>query len=124
MQACLLIEISRQAILAVQLRQSVPFIKSITIFSSGDQVALPGLSSIMLITSLMICLFVLLPAKENRIFNLVVGMIMTLMQALLTYVAGFYFYKMYAAIEAMLTAYIVWSAWNWPKASIANNLIK
>ena len=88
-----------------------------TIFGAGDQNSLLGLSSIMLITSLMIALCVLLPAVINRILNMVVGFIMTLMLAFLAYSAGWYFYKMYAAIEALLTLCIVWSAWNWPRES-------
>jgi len=88
-----------------------------TIFGAGDQGTLLSLSSIMLVTSLMICLSVLLPAKINRISNIVVGCIMTLMQVYIAFIAGFYFYKMYAIVEAILTLVIVWSAWNWPKES-------
>ena len=91
-------------------------INGTTIFRAGDQMALLGLSTIMLVTSLMICLSILLPATINRILNIVVGTIMTLMLALLTYVAGWYFYKMYAATEALLTLSIVWYAWHWPRA--------
>ncbi len=86
-----------------------------TIFGAGDQSALLGLSTIMLVTSLMICLSILLPATINRILNIVVGFIMTLMQCYVAYIAGYYFYEMYAVIEAILTLYIVWLAWSWPK---------
>jgi hypothetical protein len=92
-------------------------INGTTRFGSGDQGILLGLSAIMLVTSLMICLSVLLPATINRILNLLVGFIMTLMLAFLAYIAGWYFYKMYAAVEAMVTLLIVWLAWNWPKES-------
>lgn len=92
-------------------------INGTTIFGSGDQMIVLGLSSIMLVTSLMICLSILLPATINRILNIVVGFIMTLMLGYFAYVAGAYFYKMYAAAEAILTLLIVWYAWNWPKAS-------
>ena len=93
-------------------------INGTTIFGAGDQGTLLGLSSIMLITSLMIGLCVLLPATINRILNLVIGSLMTLMLAFLVYSAGWYFYKMYAAIETLLTLSIVWLAWQWPKASL------
>jgi len=86
-----------------------------TIFGSGDQMALLGLSSIILVTSLMICLSVLLPARINRVLNIVIGFIMTLMQAYISFIAGWYFYKMYAVVEAILTLIIVWYALNWPK---------
>jgi len=88
-----------------------------TLFGQGDQGTLLGLSSILVVTSLMICLSVLLPAKSNRILNIIVGAIMTLMQAFIAYIAGWYFYKVYAVIEAILTALIIWYAWNWPKQS-------
>jgi len=90
-------------------------INGTTIFGSGDQSALLGLSSIILVTSLMICLSILLPAKINRVLNIVVGLIMTLMQVYVAYIAGWYFYKMYAVVEAMLTLSIVYYVWNWPK---------
>jgi hypothetical protein len=92
-------------------------INGTTLFGSGDQGMLLGLSSIMLATSLMICLSILLPATLNRILNIVVGFIMTLMLGYLTYIAGWYFYKVYAAVEAIITLLIVWYAWSWPKES-------
>lgn len=92
-----------------------------TIFGSGDQSVLLGLSSIMLVTSLMICLSILLPATVNRVLNIVVGVIMTLMQCYIAYLAGWYFYKMYAVVEALLTALIVWHAWHWPRKSEGEN---
>ena len=92
-------------------------INGTTIFGAGDQNTLLGLSSIMLITSLMIGLSVLLPAMVNRIMNILVGFIMTLMLGYLAYSAGFYFYKLYATVEALLTLTIVWYAWKWPNES-------
>mgnify|MGYP000078033189 FL=1 len=94
-------------------------INGTTIFGSGDQSTLLGLSSIMLVTSLMICLSVLLPATINRVLNILIGFIMTLMQVYIAYIAGWYFYKMYAIVEATLTLIVVWQAWNWPKESNA-----
>ena len=94
-------------------------INGTTLFGSGDQGALLGLSSIMLVTSLMICLSILLPAAINRVLNIFVGLIMTLLLGYLTTVARWYFYKMYAAVEAILMWLIVWLAWTWPKESNA-----
>ena len=88
-----------------------------TRFGSGDQGVLLGLSAIVLVTSLMICLSILLPAAINRVLNILVGLIMTLMLGFLAYVAGWYFYKMYAAVESLLTLLIAWLAWKWPKTS-------
>ncbi|KZN66446.1 hypothetical protein N473_08630 [Pseudoalteromonas luteoviolacea CPMOR-1] len=90
-------------------------INGTTIFGAGDQTVLLGLSSIMLVTSLMICLSVLLPAKINRILNIMVGLIMTVMLMFLAYAVGWYFYKMYAVVESILTMVIVWLAWKWPE---------
>ena len=86
-----------------------------TIFGNGDQSMLLGLSAILVVTGLMICLSVLLPPAINRVLNIVVGLIMTAFLAYLAFIAGWYFYKMYAAVESLLTLTIVWYAWNWPK---------
>jgi len=88
-----------------------------TIFGSSDQNTILGLSSIMLFTSLMIGLSVLLPAKINRILNIFIGVIMTLMLIFLAYTAGWYYYKLYAFVESLLTLAIVWYAWKWPKST-------
>ena len=87
-----------------------------TTFGQGDQSVLLGLGSIMLITSLMICLSILLPPKINKWLNIVVGLVMTLFLAVLAYVAGYYYYKLFAIVEAILTLLAIWYAWNWPKA--------
>ena len=89
-------------------------INGVTKFGAGDQNVLLGLSSILLVTSLMICLSILLPATINRVINIVVGLIMTVFLGLLAYKVGWYFYKMYAIVEAILTLLIAWQAWNWP----------
>ena len=94
-------------------------INGTTIFGAGDQSALLSISSILLVTSLMICLSILLPANTNRILNIVAGFIMTLMLGYFAFAAGAYFYKMYAAVEAILTLSIVRYAWNWPTESNA-----
>jgi len=90
-------------------------INGTALFGTVSQGILLGLSSILLVTSLMICLSVLLPRTLNRVLNIVVGLIMTLMQGYIAYIAGWYFYKMYAAVEALLTLVIVWYAWKWPR---------
>jgi hypothetical protein len=37
--------------------------------------------------------------------------------ALLAFQADWYFYKFFAALEALLTALVVWYAWTWPKTA-------
>lgn len=88
-----------------------------------SQGILMGMSVLMLIPSLMIFLSIGLPARYNRILNIIVASFFTLLLALLTYMAGWYFYKMFAAIETVLTMIIVWYAWNWPENTEANYLV-
>ncbi len=80
-----------------------------------SQGVLLGISLMMLLPSLMVFLSVGLPARYSRILNIAVGMLFTVMMALLTYMAGWYFYKMFAAVETVLTLTIVWHAWKWPR---------
>jgi len=96
-------------------------INGTSLFGTLSQGILLGLSSILLVTSLMICLCILLPAKINRIINIVVGVIMTVMLALIVFASGWYFYQMYAAVESALTLYIAYLAWNWPKEEGSEN---
>ena len=84
-------------------------------FGTVNQNVLLSLSTIMLVSSLMICFSILLPASINRVLNIIVGTVMTLMLVLIVFKTGWYFYMMYATVEAILTALIVWYAWNWPK---------
>ncbi len=69
----------------------------------------------MAIPSLMVFLSVALPARYNRILNIVVGALFTLLMASITYSSEWYFYKLFAGIEAVLTALVVWYAWKWPR---------
>lgn len=83
---------------------------------SITQGVLMGLSVMMAVPSLMVFLSVALPARYNKLLNIVVGACFTLLMALLTYSSEWYFYKFFAAIETVLTALVVWYAWRWPKA--------
>ena len=51
----------------------------------------------------------------NKWLNIVVGIVMTVFLASLAYSVNYYFYKVFASIEALLTFLIAWYAWNWPK---------
>ncbi len=83
------------------------------------QGVLMGTSVLMTIPSLMIFLSVALPVRYNRILNIVVGAFFTVLLALFVYLAPWYFYKFFAALEAGLTALVVRYAWTWPKAENA-----
>ena len=83
------------------------------------QGVLAGTSALMAIPSLMIFLSVGLPARYGRILNLVVGVVFTLMLAMIALAPSWYFYRSFAALEAVLTMLVVWYAWKWPKARSA-----
>jgi hypothetical protein len=85
-----------------------------------SQGVLLGTSVLMAIPATMIFLSVALPARRNRMLNLVVGTCYTLLLALLAVTAQWYFYKFFAALEAALTAMAVWLAWRWPRAEGAS----
>lgn len=80
-----------------------------------SQDVLLGTAVMMAIPSLMIFLSVALPARANRVLNLVVGSLYTALLALLAWTAGWNFYKFFAALEAILTATAVRHAWRWPR---------
>lgn len=76
-----------------------------------------GAGLMMAVASLMISVSALAPAPLARWANILFGALFTAMMAMLAFVAGWYFYKSFAAIEALLTACVVWQAWRWPHAT-------
>lgn len=82
---------------------------------TASQGVLLGVSLMMLLPSLIVFLSVGLPARYSRILNIAVGVLFTALMALLVYAADWYFYKMFAAVETVLTMVIVWQAWSWPR---------
>ena len=75
-------------------------------------------SLLLAIPSLMICLSVLLKPLLNKWLNVVVGVFFTaimLLIAVTSYSEWRAFYVFYASVESVLTALIVWTAFNWPK---------
>ncbi|MEN2284312.1 DUF6326 family protein [Algoriphagus sp. SE2] len=76
-------------------------------------------SIVMAIPSIMVAGSILLKPTLNRILNIVFGSIFTLMMVAI----GIYsthdwhlFYVIYAFLESIITAIIVWNAWKWPKS--------
>ena len=80
------------------------------------QQVLIGTSVLMAIPSLMVFLSLALPARYNKALNISVGGFFTLLMALLTYTADWYFYKFFGAVETVLTGLVFWYSWKWPKA--------
>ena len=75
-------------------------------------------SLVMAFPPLMIAVSVFLNPKINRLLNIIVGIIFTLMMVLIAVVSltpWFTFYVFLAILEAILTSIIVWKAWTWPK---------
>ncbi len=78
------------------------------------QGTLVGTSLLMAVPSLMIALSVVLPARPNRTLNIIVGAFYALLLALFASTATWYFYKLFAGLEALLAALVVARAWRWP----------
>lgn len=75
-------------------------------------------SLIMVIPPLMICVSLLLKPKINKILNIVFGALFTAMMILIivgSLTPWYSFYVFLAIVESILTALIVWKAFNWPK---------
>jgi hypothetical protein len=83
-------------------------------------VKLFGASFVLIIPALMIFLSILLQPKVNRFLNLLFG---TLYTALMLWIAINYsdqwlrFAVVFAIVESLITALIVWYAWKWPRES-------
>jgi hypothetical protein len=75
-------------------------------------------SCVLIIPALMIFLTVLLKPKLSRLLNITVGICYT---ALMLWIASNYsdewltFAVLFAVVESIITAIIVWYAWKWPK---------
>ncbi|MGA7297585.1 MAG: DUF6326 family protein [Rhodanobacteraceae bacterium] len=86
------------------------------LFGDVTQGALLGASALLAIPSVLVFLSAALSPRASRLLNIIFGVIYTLMMILLAIQAGWYFYKFFAALEALLTAMVVWYAWTWPRA--------
>ncbi len=80
-----------------------------------SQGMLLGMSMVMIVPSLMIYLSLVLRPSVCRWSNIVIGLCFTLLLCMMAYEATWYFYKVFAVVEAGLTALIVMYAWKWPR---------
>jgi hypothetical protein len=65
--------------------------------------------------ALMVVLSIALPARINRLANLMLGLLFTFIMVVFLVMPGVWlYYKYFAAVEAALTGYAVWLAWLWP----------
>ena len=86
------------------------------------QWALLGSAVLMEIPIAMILACRLLPFRANRLANIIAGVILTLVNGFLTFVAplvgmgrppAFPEYLFFATIETVATSVIIWQAWTW-----------
>ena len=68
----------------------------------------------MAIPSTMVFLSLVLKPDANRWVNIILGVIFTVIM-LITMPGAWAFYIFLGIVEVVLTAMIVWYAWNWPK---------
>ena len=83
-------------------------------FGSVTQGILVGTSAMMALPSLMIFLSLALKPKVNRVLNITLGIIYTLI-IVATMPGSWDFYLMSGALEIVLTLLIAWYAWSWPR---------
>lgn len=80
-------------------------------------------SVLMVVPSVMIFLCIVLRAPINRWLNILFGTFYTSIMLLIAFTSiapWWAFYVFLAIVESILTAFIVWYAWNWPKSNTPN----
>jgi hypothetical protein len=83
-------------------------------FGPATQGALLGTSVLLMVPALMVFLALALPARACRIVNIVLGAFYAAVM-LLAVQGAWYFYKLFGAVEIVLTLAIAWQAWRWPR---------
>ena len=84
-------------------------------FGPATQGALVGASILLIVPALMVFLALALPARVCRIANIVLGAFYAAVM-LLAVQGAWYFYKLFGAVEIVLTLAIAWQAWRWPRS--------
>ncbi|WP_130619811.1 DUF6326 family protein [Dyella amyloliquefaciens] len=82
------------------------------------QGVLLGTAALMAIPSLMVFLSLALPAVLSRWFNAALGVAYAII-ILISMPGAWTFYQFLGVIEAVLSLYIVWLAWHWPRVASA-----
>lgn len=88
-------------------------------FGPASQASLIGPAVLLIIPSVMVFASVVTPARLSRFLNIGIGAIYTIIMSLLLVAIPWYFYKLFAGVEAALTATIVIMAWRWPRSAAA-----
>lgn len=85
----------------------------------ASQGVLLGTAIVMAIPSVMVFLSLALKPRVNRRVNIILSAIYTLVMLVIIAMPGAWaFYRFLGLVEAILTALIVWYAWNWPKQEV------
>ena len=87
-------------------------------FGPTTQGVLVFTSVSMAIPAVMIFLSLALKAKLSRWLNIIVGTLYTIF-VLLTMQGAWAFYLFLGSVDMVLTALVVWHAWNWPRREAA-----
>lgn len=85
-------------------------------FSKITQPLMLAMGLLLLIPSLMVALSTMIPRAVLRPLTIVVSIFYTLMMTFLAIASSWWFYQMYAVVEALLTAGIGWLTWRWHDA--------
>ena len=81
-----------------------------------NQVFLLGIAILMAIPSVMVFLSLTLKPKANRLANIVLGIVYTVVMLVTMFMPGAWAYYIFLGIvEVVLTVLIVRYAWKWPK---------
>jgi len=83
-------------------------------FGPVTQTILLGTTVAMTIPAVMVFLSLALKANVNRWVNVITGLLYTLF-VLVTMPGAWAFYLFLGSVDVILTALIVWYAWNWPR---------
>jgi hypothetical protein len=84
-------------------------------FGPVSQGSLLAAGVLLIIPGVMVFLCVVTRSVVSRVLNIALGAGYTILMLLLAFTTRWYFYKLFAVVEALLTAAIAWMAWKWPK---------
>lgn len=79
-----------------------------------SQSSLVPVAILMAIPGVMVFLSLVLPPRPNRLLNIILGVIYTVIM-LITMPGAWVFYIVLGVIEIALTILIAWYAWSWPR---------
>lgn len=82
---------------------------------STTQELLLGVAIFMSVPCAMIFISLIVKPKANRVVNVMLGLIYTIVMVLTMLMDPWDFYIYFGIIEVLFTGLIIWFAWNWPR---------